>query len=104
MVHARIWEQYAPLVPPESKFWNAGGLDLHLGLFTGVQITAESPKTVISGGIAFATPPESRTPATNGTTFDLYEKPEAKWTEWSPAISLYLPPQAFQTNAPPPHI
>jgi paraquat-inducible protein B len=100
VIHARVWKEYAPLVRQESKFWNAGGLDLHLGLFKGVQITAESPRTVVSGGIAFATPPESRTPATNGTTFDLYEKPEAKWTEWTPVINLHLSQQAFHTNAP----
>ncbi len=100
VVHARVWQQYAPLVRLDSKFWNAGGLDVHLGLFKGVEINAESPKTVISGGIAFATPPDFQSQATNGTIYDLSEKPESKWIEWSPAISLHLPPQAFHTNAP----
>ena len=101
VIHARVWEEYAPLVRQKSKFWNAGGLDLHLGLFTGVQITAASPRTVVSGGIAFASPPESRMPATDGTTFDLYEKLEPGWTEWTPVINLHLPQQALHTNTPP---
>jgi paraquat-inducible protein B len=98
-MHARIWKQYAPLVRLDSKFWNAGGIDLHFGLFKGVQISAESPKTVISGGIEFATPNELQPPATNGTVFVLNEKPDEKWKTWAPAISLQLPAQAATTNS-----
>jgi paraquat-inducible protein B len=99
-IHARIWHEYAPLVRVESKFWNAGGLDIHFGLFKGVQISAESPKTVISGGIEFATPTDFQTGATNGAVFVLNEKPGEKWTSWAPSISLNLPQQAVRTNAP----
>jgi paraquat-inducible protein B len=49
-----------------SKFWNAGGINFHLGLFSGAKITAESAQTLISGGIAFATPPDFQKVATNG--------------------------------------
>ncbi len=99
VVHARVSEQYAPLVRTDSKFWNAGGLDFHLGLFKGVQISAESPKTLISGGIEFATPTELQRQATNGTIFVLNDKPEEKWKSWSPTIALNLPPEAQSTNA-----
>jgi paraquat-inducible protein B len=99
-VHARISEQYAPLVRLDSKFWNAGGLDFHLGLFKGMQISAESPRTLVSGGIEFATPPDLQAQATNGTVFPLNEKPEDKWKSWSPTIALQLPREAMASNAP----
>jgi paraquat-inducible protein B len=75
-------------------------LDLNpASVFKGVQISAESPRTVISGGIEFAAPPDYQAPATNGMIFVLNEKPEEKWKTWSPKISLHLPPEAASTNA-----
>jgi paraquat-inducible protein B len=101
IIHASVWEEYAPLVRPDSKFWNAGGISIRGGLFKGIQISAESPKNIISGGIEFATPPDSPGPATNGTVFNLNEKPDDKWRAWAPEIPLHLPPEANQTNAQP---
>jgi paraquat-inducible protein B len=99
-IHARIREEYAPLVRRDTKFWNAGGLDIHAGLFRGIDITAESPKTILSGGIAFATPDKYQAQATNDSIFELFEKPEDKWKTWAPAIKLELPKKATQTNTP----
>jgi paraquat-inducible protein B len=101
VIHARIDPEYAPLVRSETKFWNAGGIDFRFGLFKGLQINAESPKTVLSGGIEFATPPEAQSPVTNGASFMLFEKPEDKWKTWAPPIKLNLPEKADQTNAAP---
>jgi paraquat-inducible protein B len=101
VIHARIDPEYAPLVRSETKFWNAGGIDFRFGLFKGVQINAESPKTVLSGGIEFATPPEAQSSVTNGASFTLFEKPEDKWKTWAPPIKLNLPEKADQTNAAP---
>jgi paraquat-inducible protein B len=100
IIHARVWQEYAPLVRMNSEFWNAGGLDFSLGLFKGLQLSAESPRTIVSGGIEFATPPDLSGLATNGATFALNEKPEDKWKAWSPEINLQLPAQATFTNAP----
>ncbi len=102
MIHACVWEEYAPLVCMESKFWNAGELSLHAGLFKGIDISADSPKTLISGGIEFATPPDAQSPATNGASFVINETAEDKWKTWSPtAVSLHLPEEAFQSNTAP---
>lgn len=99
-IHARIWPEYAPLVRTDSKFWNAGGLDFRFGLFKGMQVSAESPRTLISGGIEFATPTDFHEPATNGTVFTLNEKPDEKWKTWTPAIALQLQKHAAsQTNS-----
>jgi paraquat-inducible protein B len=78
---------FTNLVRLNSKFWNAGGVNVNLGLF-GAQISAQSFKTLVSGGIAFATPDQMEAPARNGTVFRLYEKPEKSWAEWAPAIKL----------------
>jgi paraquat-inducible protein B len=100
VIHARIREEYAPLVRMNSKFWNAGGIHVHIGLFSGVNISAESAQTLISGGIEFATPPDFQNAATNGTAFSLNEKSDDDWEKWSPAIPLPSMPEAM-TNKPP---
>jgi paraquat-inducible protein B len=94
VIHARIEEEYAPLVRMNSKFWNAGGINVHLGLFSGAKISAESAQTLVSGGIAFATPPDPQNAVTNGAVFVLNEKPDAAWEKWSPAIPLHFVPEA----------
>jgi paraquat-inducible protein B len=99
-IHARVWEEYAPLVRPESKFWNAGGVDVHVGLFKGLEVNAQ-PGTIFSGGIEFATPPSSGMPATNGSTFVLNEKPEDKWKAWAPEMAIHVSGPATSTNESP---
>jgi len=98
VVQARIRQEYAPLVRDNSEFWNAGGINAHVGLFSGLQISAESAATLVSGGIAFATPENYGAAATNGTVFSLNEKPDPKWQNWNPAIPLGQTPQASKTN------
>ena len=94
VLRALVREEYAPLVRLNSKFWNAGGLSFKFGLFQGAEISAESPQTLLSGGIEFATPPDARPTATNDSVFALYEKPEEAWKKWAPALQLHLPEQA----------
>jgi paraquat-inducible protein B len=94
VVHARIHQEYAPLVRADSQFWNAGGINAHLGLFSGLDITAESAQTLISGGIAFATPETYGPAATNGTVFMLNDKEDKAWADWNPAIPLKATPPA----------
>jgi paraquat-inducible protein B len=94
MVRARVRAEYAPLVRRNSKFWNAGGIDVRIGLFKGAQISAQSAQTLLSGGIEFATPPGPGEAAANGALFELNEKPKDEWKNWAPSISLRLPGQA----------
>ncbi len=101
VLHARVWKDYAPLVRYNSQFWNAGGLSVHGGLFKGLEIGAESLKTMIGGGIEFATPPNFQLMATNGTAFVLHEKNEEKWKTWAPAINVDLTEHSTHTNGPP---
>jgi paraquat-inducible protein B len=91
-VHILIETNFAPLVRTDSKFWNAGGIGAHFGLFSGFSMSAESLKSLVIGGIAFATPPSPGILAMNGDIFPLNEKADKKWLKWSPAIAI--------TNAP----
>lgn len=45
-------------VTTDSRFWNASGMDVSIGA-EGVQLDTQSLATLVSGGIAFATPEES---------------------------------------------
>ena len=82
-----IQQHYAPLVRLNSKFWNAGGIHASLSL-SGLNISAQSTETLLSGGIAFATPDTTEKEAPSGTSFRLYDKPDDAWLGWSPAIEL----------------
>jgi paraquat-inducible protein B len=97
-LQARIHKEYAPLVRMNSKFWNAGGIDFRFGIFRGAEISAESAKALLSGGIEFATPTDAGEPAIDGTVFRLYEKPEDAWKDWMPLIRLNLTNQMTDTN------
>lgn len=60
-------------VTTDSRFWNASGVDVTVGA-EGVKLDTQSLATVVSGGIAFATPddsPELNKPATEDTRFTL---------------------------------
>jgi len=104
VIHARIDQEYAPLVRMNSKFWNAGGINFHLGLFSGAKISAESAQTLVSGGIAFATPPEAQNGATNGAVFVLNEKIDDSWAKWSPAIPLHFVPETMTNKTSLPNV
>lgn len=84
---AQIEEHYAPLVRKNSKFYNVGGVHADIGLLQS-DIRSQSFRTLISGGIAFATPDTLEPPAPDGLAFRLYEKPEDEWLGWAPAIKL----------------
>jgi paraquat-inducible protein B len=96
-VHILIKAKFASLVRMNSVFWNAGGIDVGLRLL-GITFTAENFKSLVIGGIAFATPDDYGKPATNNTIFALHEKIENKWLEWSPAIVLTNPTVAAPAN------
>ena len=86
-IHALIEPAFAPLVRTDSQFWNAGGISMRLKFF-GIDVSAENFKSLVIGGIAFATPTSSEAPAANGSTFPLNEKADDKWLKWSPSIEI----------------
>ncbi len=91
-VNVFIRQRYAGLVRTGSKFWNVSGLDFNAGLFRGVELKVESLRSLVAGGIEFATPedPESK-PVRSGMAFPLYGEAKKEWLEWSPKINI--PPE-----------
>lgn len=77
-VTAFIRSPHEDLVHPETRFWNAGGVDLTLGT-QGLRIRANSWEQLLSGGIAFETPDEvlNKPPSEGGSVFGLYDNRQA---------------------------
>ena len=73
-VTAFIYAPWDDLVHPETRFWNAGGVDLTAGA-QGIRVRANSWQQLLSGGIAFETPQWVLTapPSPEGANFKLYE-------------------------------
>ena len=73
IIDAYIEEQYAHLVRRNTRFWNTSGIDLS-GSVAGFRLRTEAVTSIISGGIAFATPDNSpaRSAAKNSSSFKLY--------------------------------
>jgi paraquat-inducible protein B len=86
-IHLLIETNFAPLIRADTRFWNAGGISVRLKLL-GINVSAENFKSLIIGGIAFATPTDPGLPARPGSTFPLYDKPESSWLDWSPSIAI----------------
>jgi paraquat-inducible protein B len=87
-VHVLIEPRYARLVRLESRFWNAGGVDVNLSLFKGVEVSMDSLRSLVAGGIVFATPESESPPAKDGNVFVLHDKPQKEWLAWAPKIPL----------------
>ncbi len=86
-----IKRRYAHLVKLGSVFWDVSGVDMKVGLFRGLEINVESMRSLVAGGIAFATPNDPKDePAKVGTVFRLYDKPKKEWLEWAPKITIPL--------------
>ena len=95
-VEARVHipKAYAQLVRVNTAFWNVGGVEADIG-FRGVTIQMESLQSVITGGIAMATPTDAGEPVRTGHRFRLAAGPPSGVKDWRPSLlvgSDYLPP------------
>jgi paraquat-inducible protein B len=88
-VHLFIQKRYSPLVTSNTQFWIISGVDVKGGIFSGLQMKVESLRSLLSGGIGFATPDKDMgDPAQDGSTFILHEDEKKDWDQWSPQIPL----------------
>ena len=73
-VTAFVRAPWDSLVHPETRFWNAGGVDLSVGA-QGVRVRANSWEQLLSGGVAFETSAAvlANPPSPPGTDFPLYD-------------------------------
>ena len=70
---AYIKPGYKQLVRDNSKFWSTSGIDFNIGL-TGVTLNADTLKTIAAGGVAFATPDETRKACQGGAGIRVGQK------------------------------
>ena len=82
---------YHSLVREGTVFWDAGGVDMKVGLL-GTRIRTGSLSSILSGAIELALPPESADApqAGSGSHFILYRQPKDSWLEWTTPVSLPL--------------
>ncbi|BHH85383.1 PqiB family protein [Desulforhopalus sp. 52FAK] len=83
-----IKEQYRPIIRSNTKFWNASGISIKGGIFSGVTVSTESFEAIMKGGIALATPEDEKEweSASPGDHFKLYEKAKKEWLDWNPDV------------------
>lgn len=88
-VTVEVAAAYRRLVRQNTKFYSVSGIDAYFG-FLGIKVRADSVEAIAAGGLAFATPEGAGMggPAKEGQIFDLYDKADAAWLKWSPAIPL----------------
>ena len=76
ILNVKIFVQspYDRFVTPDTRFWNASGIDVSLTA-AGLHVQTESVMSILAGGIAFETPitDSSLPPAEADTTFTLFD-------------------------------
>lgn len=82
-----VLQRYAALVRTGSAFWNVSGLTVSGGIMKGIQLELESIRSLVAGGIEFASP-EKSPPAKPGTAFFLHDAPRKEWLGWNARISI----------------
>ncbi len=87
-----VQEQFQDLVRAKTRFWNASGVNVDVGA-GGIKVHTESLQAILSGGIAFDTPPAAKNdpPSPDGTTFTLYPNQDAiKEAEYDFAVTYLV--------------
>jgi len=87
-IHILIRSRYAGLVRAGSAFWNESGVSAKGGIRKGIELELESLRTLLTGGIEFATPSESAPRVKPGTVFFLHDKPKDEWLNWQAKIAV----------------
>lgn len=102
-IRFRVDAPYVDLVRLNTRFWNAGGFSFKVGLL-GAELKNTSLESLVSGGIAFATPDtDPLAPAAPaGARFELAREADKDWLQWKPRIAIRPPENPGkepQTNA-----
>ncbi|WNC66777.1 MlaD family protein [Thalassotalea nanhaiensis] len=87
-VYINIDDQHKHLVNNKTKFYNASGIKIDAGLFSGVKVDTTSIDAILAGGIAFATPEDNdATVIEDGHIFKLNAEAEESWHNWKPQLN-----------------
>jgi paraquat-inducible protein B len=89
LIRIHIDAPYADLVRTSTRFWNAGGFNFKINLF-GAQLKDTSLESLVTGGVAFATPDAGplAAAADQDTVFGLSAEADKEWLKWSPKIPI----------------
>lgn len=87
-VRAHIRSAYATLVREGTQFWEVGGLELGLSITGGLEVSMDSVRSILVGGVSFATPDDGGLHVSTGKTFQLHADPKDEWLKWKPALAL----------------
>jgi paraquat-inducible protein B len=92
---------YGDLVRTSSKFWNTGGFSFKVSLFGGAELKDTSLESLVTGGVAFATPNDATLApaAPDDAQFTLASEPDKEWLKWSPKIPIKSPTAAVESQS-----
>jgi paraquat-inducible protein B len=102
LVRIHIEAAYCDLVRTNTRFWNTGGFNFKVSLL-GAELKDTSLESLISGGVAFATPealPLSP-PAPDGGRFTVEPEADKEWMKWEPKIPIRSPESISKAPTPP---
>jgi paraquat-inducible protein B len=102
LVRIHLEAPYVNLVRTSTKFWNTGGFSFKVNLF-GAQLKDTSLESLVSGGVAFATPDaEPLAPAAaEGARFWLAAEADKEWGKWAPKIPVKAPDSVVEKPSTP---
>lgn len=86
---------YADLVRTNTRFWEVAGVELEFDLLSGLSLELDSLESVLSGGVALASPNDPGDRVTTGRRYPLGSEAPEDWTRWRPDVPLgsaLLPP------------
>jgi paraquat-inducible protein B len=89
-VHVLVFERYRNLVRQGSTFWTMSGVVAKGSILKGIEVGVESMRVLVTGGIEFATPPNTAR-VKPGTVFFLYDEPKKEWLAWAPRLAIAAP-------------
>ncbi|MGL5360259.1 MAG: MlaD family protein, partial [Shewanella sp.] len=93
LMQAHIEAKYRDVVNQSSQFWNASGIKVDAGIFSGVQIEAGNLESIIAGGINVATKDVSQghNRLQAGAVVPLQHQVDKEWLSWAPTNRLVTP-------------
>jgi paraquat-inducible protein B len=86
---AFIWLRYSRLLYSNSQFWTQNDTSVKGSIFSGLQVQLGSLRSLLGGGVEFATPEQNRGDlAEDGSQFSLHDDSKKEWLAWAPKIEL----------------
>jgi paraquat-inducible protein B len=101
LIRIHLEAPYVDLVRTNSQFWNTGGFSFKASLFGGAELKNTSLESLITGGVAFATPDDGplAPAAPEETKFTLAAEADKTWLKWAPKIPIKSPEAVMSSRA-----